>query len=189
MANTVANVATGKPKVTGGVWRAAKGTTLPTDAITALASAFKCMGYISEDGVVNSNSPSTSDIKAWGGDVVASPQTEKPDTYQFTMIEVLNTEVQKAVYGESNVATATGKTTIQANSKDGDESVWVIETALRGSYKRIVIPDGKITEIGDITYKDDDVVGYQVTVKCFPDSSGNTHYEYIQAIPSGGSST
>ena len=183
MANTVANVATGKPKVTGGVWRAPKGTTLPTNATTALAAAYVSMGYVSEDGVVNSNSPSTSDIKAWGGDVVLSPQSEKPDTFQFTLIEVLNTDVLKAVYGDDNVSTASGVTIVVANSKEGDTAVWVIETALRGSYKRIVIPSGQVTEIGDITYKDEEAVGYQVTVKAFPDSTGNTHYEYIEAIP------
>lgn len=183
MANTVANVATGKPKVTGGIWRAPLGTTLPTDATTALNSAFVCLGYVSEDGVVNSNSPSTTDIKAWGGDVVLSPQSEKPDTFQFTLIEVLNSDVLKAVYGDANVTIASGVTKVSANSKEGKAAVWVIETALRGSYKRIVIPNGQVTEIGDITYKDEEAVGYQVTVKAFPDSNGDTHSEYIEAIP------
>lgn len=183
MANTVSNVAAGKPKVTGGVWRAPAGTALPTDATTALGSTFVCLGYVSEDGVVNSNSPSTTDIKAWGGDVVLSPQTEKPDTFQFTLIEVLNSAVLEAVYGGANVETENGLTTVTANSDEGDSGIWVIETVLRGSYKRIVIPAGQVTELGDITYKDEEAVGYQVTVKALPDSNGNTHYEYIEAIP------
>ena len=41
MANNKANVTTGKPKVGGAVFRAPVGTTLPTDASTALNSAFK----------------------------------------------------------------------------------------------------------------------------------------------------
>lgn len=44
-------VTVSKPKVGGAVWRAPLGTTLPTDATSALDNAFKSLGYISEDGM------------------------------------------------------------------------------------------------------------------------------------------
>lgn len=182
MANTVSNVSAGKPAVGGAIYVAAKGTTLPTDATTALASTFKCLGYCSEDGLTNDNTPETDNIKAWGGDTVLTIQTSKEDTFGYTLLEVLNTDVLKFIYGDGNVTgDLTTGITITANSTEAAEHVIVIDMILREeAVKRIVIPDGKVSEVGTITYADDDAIGYETTVTCMPDASGNTHYEYIQ---------
>lgn len=181
MANSTANVSVGKPATGGAVWRAAAGTTLPTDATTALDAAFKCLGYISDDGVTNENSPESDDVKAWGGDTVQTIQTEKTDTFSFTMIEALNVEVLKAVYGSANVSgTLAEGLTVRANSTEAEEGVWVIMTRRNNVTHRIVIPNGKISEIGEITYKDDEVVGFNVTLTALPGSDGDTHKEYFQ---------
>lgn len=176
------NVSAGKPNTSGSVYWAllSDSPTIPTDAVTTL-TGFTELGYVSEDGVVNDNSPSSEQIKAWGGDVVLALQTEKPDEFKLTLIETLNIDVMKAVYGSSNVtgtALSSG-VALAANSDEPEEAAWVIEMIVRGGIlKRIVIPDGKITEVGEITYKDDEATGYELTIQAMPDSSGNTHYEY-----------
>lgn len=179
---TAAKVSAGKPYLQGMIYRAAAGTTLPTDATTALAAAFKELGFVSEDGVKNNNSPDSDSIKAWGGQTVLVVQNEKPDEFTFTLIESLNSEVLTAVYG-SNVTVSGSTISIKAKADVVPEAVFVIEMRLTGNYaKRVVIPHGSIKEIGEITYKDDEPIGYEITLSALPDSQGVTHYEYIAPL-------
>lgn len=177
----MATVTTGKPKVGGAIYIGPTTATLPTDASTVL-TGFTSLGYISDDGLTNSNSPTASTIRAWGGDVVATVSSEKDDTFQFTLIESVNEEVLKLVYGASNVTgTLDAGITVTANNKEVDYHAFVVELVLADNIvKRIVIPKGKVTALGDITYKDDEAVGYNVTVSAVKDSADNTHYEYIK---------
>ena len=182
MANTASYVTTGKPKISGGIWVAPKGTTLPTDATTALGGAFVCLGYVSEDGLSNNNELTVDAIKAWGGNIVYRSLTEMNDEFSFALIETENTDVLKAVYGSSNVTVdGSGNATVNVIAEDPEEKVWVFELALRGGKaRRIVVPDGAITAREEITYNDSDPVAYGVTVSAYPDAYGKTHIEYTE---------
>lgn len=184
------NVSVGKPKVAGAVYRAPVGTTLPTDATTALNSAFKSVGHISEDGVTNTISKTTQKIKEWGGAVVLVTQTESSDQVKMKLIESLNDEVLKAVFGDSNVSgSLSSGITVTVDADEAQEYAWVVEMVLRNNgVKRLVFPSMALVALGDIVYKSDTAIAYDCTFEATPDASGNTHYEYIKrAAGSSGS--
>ena len=124
-------------------------------------------------------------FKAWGGDTVLTSQTDYSDTFNFKLLEVLKKEVLETVFGAGNVSgtLATGLT-VNANSKELPSCAWVIDMIMRDdTLNRVVIPNGKISEIGDIVYSSSDLTAYDVTVTAFPDTNGNTHYEYKKSAP------
>lgn len=184
MANTALNVSTGKPRVTGGIYRAPIGTTLPTDATTDLGLSFVSLGYIAEGGVTHSFEVDSGEYRAWGGDLVMSMLNSKTHRFAFGMIEVLNPDLYKTIHGESNVTgTLTGSSGIKvtADGKDMTEYVYVFELAMRdNAVARIVVPDGKISELGDVVYSDSEAISFPVTITAVADSQGNTFYEYIK---------
>lgn len=186
--NNAANVTAGKPKLTGAIFTAPEGSTLPTTATGTLDAAFKCMGYSSDAGLTNAITRDSDTVKSWGGDTVLTPQTEFEETFSFTLIEPLKKEVLEVVYGSTNVTEATGLRTVTSNSGELPKRAWVFDMVMsNGKARRIVVPTAKITEIGDITYVDNEPVGFELTVTATPDSNGNTSYTYDDISTSGSS--
>ena len=184
MANTASNVVAGVPLATDGILIGDTTATAPTTAAGAL-TGFAAAGYIGEDGVTETNERSTDRIRAWGGDTVKVVQTEHNVSYQFTFLETLNRDVLEAVYGEDNVTTTAATVSsgtlheVQVNASTLPHKSYVFEVKDGDAKIRIYIPDGQITEVGDITYSDSEVIGYQVTVEAFADSLGNKAYKFL----------
>lgn len=175
------NVSAAKPNLTGCIYIGTSTATAPTGTDSSL-TAYTNLGYISEDGVENDYSRSSNDIKEWGGAIVASFFDEQKDEWKFTLIESLNVDVLKSIYGADNVTVdaSTKKITISAKAEELTSAKFIIDMVLADqTAKRIYIPIGKITDLGTINYKRTDVVGYGITIKGYPDSDGVTHKEFI----------
>ena len=183
--NDASKVSFGKPKATGAVFVAPAGTTVSTNATTSLDAAFKGLGYVSEDGLVNSVETNTEQVNAWGGDLVLVGQSTFMETFMVNLIET-NPEALKVYYGEDNVVVTGDNITITQNSAQLPSVVVVFELVLTGGrIKRIVVPNAQIVDrSGEITYVDGDPIAYPALFQAYPDSDGNSHTEYIAVVAS-----
>lgn len=184
--NNTENVTAGKPKVGGSVYRAPIGTTLPTDAITPLPAAFENLGYMSEDGVTNSNSTESEQVKDWGGVNVLTTKTSEEDTFKFTMIEFKRKAALQTYWGDDAVTGTDVESglSVAVGGNEDQAHVYVIEKVLKGGVlQRTVLPSATVSEKEDIEYTNADAVGLGVTLACDADANGHTHYEYLQKAP------
>jgi len=185
--NNAQNVTFGKPKATGALFYAPLGTTLPTNATADLDPAFRNLGYISEDGLVNGTETDTESVNDWSGAEVLSGQTSFAEMFTFNMIEQ-NESSMKLYYGEDNVVVdGDGKlVSIKVKADELPEVCFVAEVVQTGGrIKRIVVERGKMTDrSGEISYVNSEAVTYPVQLKAYPNTDGDYHAEYFASIAS-----
>lgn len=178
----MAKASAAKPGVGGGIWTAPKGSTLPTDASTALDTTFKSLGYVSDAGVQRNISRNSNVIHAWGGDPVAVLSNNKVETFKFKLIEPSNVDVLGLTFGEA-AGDITAGITVKSKADISTPRAFCISTIMADDvHQRIVIPEGVLTDIGEIVYVDNDVVGFDLTITAMADADGNTAYEYQKTV-------
>lgn len=99
--NNAANVGVAKPASDGCLYVAPANTKVPTDATSPLGPEWECVGYLSEDGFSEAVTRTSEDKKAFGGDVVATSQTEYGDGREG----VPRDRRPPAVYGREHAGT------------------------------------------------------------------------------------
>lgn len=183
--NDATNVSFGKPKATGAVFVAPAGTAVPTNATSTLDAAYKGLGYVSEDGLVNGTETDTESVIAWGGQKVLEGQTTFSETFMVNLIET-NPNALAVFYGEDNVEVSGDNITVKANGTPLPNLVVVFELVLSGGrIKRIVVPNAQVVDrSGEVTYVDGEPISYPALFSAYPDSDGNTHIEYITTVAS-----
>ena len=183
-----ADVRIGAPEqgVTGAIKHAPLGTTLPTLSSISktgvqLDSAFTGNEYVSEDGLTLTPNISTTDIKDWSGAVVRKVLESFDGQLAWTMIST-NEEAMKTAFGTANVTAnaATGnhgtqtRTALGAELPERQEFVFLMKDG--DARIVIVVPEGQVTEVGEVTFASNAAVGWNVTLSCYPDSSGKSIY-------------
>lgn len=173
-------------KVTGAIKSAPIGTTLPTlssitKASVTLNEAFTGDEYVSEDGLTLTPSMSTTDIKDWSGATVRKVLETFDGTLSWTMIST-NEGALGVAFGEDHVSSSNASSTHgkQTRTELGahlpDPRSWVFLMKDGDARIVIVVPNGQVTEVGEVTFASNAAVGWNVTLSTYPDESGESIY-------------
>lgn len=164
--------------ITGGVRSAPVGTTAPTNPTDAYAAGWLEYGYISEDGVTETFTSESTDIRAWQNGALVRTINSKTDAmFKFVVIET-NKVIKADYFPGSTISSLAGVTTTVVKAVQPNPRAFSLDILDGSIHIRKIIPRGEITERGDIVYKNDEVIAYEVTIKVYPASDGTLYVEY-----------
>lgn len=175
------HVGVGAGKATGAIFVAPAATALPTDATTALAAAYACVGYTSTDGVTVSESSTSTAIRAWEGlATVYTAQSDYTEQVSFKIIQ-LDGDGFKLIWGDDAVTvdSQTGAITVAHSGETVEPKSIVIEMVPRKGIVRRLAFKGQPTSRDSETFNGTDVAGRSVTFDCVADDNGVTMHDYI----------
>lgn len=168
---------------TGAISVAPLGTALPTDANSALNSAFVAGGYVSENGLTLTPSVSTADIREWGGALVRRIIQTFDGTLSWEMLQT-DEQAMKVAFGDENVTVTAASAqhgkqlAVKLSAKLPERRSWAFNMK-DGTHKiRIVVPDGQVTSVGEVSFTSSNAITWPVTLSCYADDSGNSIYIY-----------
>lgn len=173
----------------GGGWVADIGTAAPATPLTQPAAAWKPLGCISDDGLVQGFDEDSQEFTPWGlTSPIRTQITKSLRTFKLTAWETSRTTVQSLQYripiaelAPVGALTSFAETASPVPDRrafwfaifDGDTS--------RGFY----VPEGEISDRADVTHKQDAMAGFEWTITAYPDAAGNTvyHADMVPATP------
>lgn len=180
-ANSQANVSAGKGVKGGYIFSAPVGTELPTDINTPLGQAFKVLGFVSEDGYVESVSEDANDIVDMNGDLMDSASSNRVESGQVTFAEI-KADTLRRQYGESNVTDVDGLIVVRHNSDSHPVFSYILELVLKNGRRwRKVIPKGQSSELDDLTIVSSELCARALTIKYLTDEEGDTCRDYFES--------
>jgi hypothetical protein len=186
MSVTATNVLTGSPDqlTTGPILSAPRGTPLPTAVDDELDAAFEDSGYISEDGLTLTPERSTEQVRDWSGSVVRELLTEFAAKLAWAHLET-NEQALRNYLGDDNVtvtaATSTEGKRITALLKGTEmpRKPYVFKIKDGDARVLIVVPDGQVSETGEVSFVKSSALTWPVTLATYPDSEGVNVYIYL----------
>ncbi|WP_371538377.1 phage tail protein [Streptomyces sp. NBC_00466] len=172
--------------VEGAVYVAPVGTTAPTDPYTPWGDGWIDLGFCTEDGLTEALNEERQDFKAWGRKrPVRTAITSRTNTFKI-VTQQTSAHTVSLFYGVDIAdMTSSGSADTQYiswNEPENPESMYYMlgMDVIDGDYpKRIVVVSAEVTAKGDIVYKADQTVSYDLTFTALEAASGVSPINYM----------
>lgn len=180
--NSTANVSVGKGAVGGYAFYAPYGATLPTDNKAALDEAFRNIGFINEDGVTFEDESDSESKPDMNGDSIATTSGAITKTFTFFAAE-MKADTLKLQYGDANVTDEGGVIEVHDKGPNDAQYSFVFDFRLKdGRKERCVVPCATLSELGELVYNYQELVGREFTMAAQLDATlGDYYVRYIDS--------
>lgn len=166
--------------VTGAFYTGPLGTTAPSaTTIDTWPTGMVDLGYISDDGITESRDEDKEEFVPWqSATPIRSEITKSTLQFQATLWESKfdTISLYYRVGLDEFTQTGTGADAVVSFSekaKPGRDLRCFGIDVIDGTYhRRIFLPMAEVSERGDLTYKSDTLIGYDVTIAAYPGSDG-----------------
>lgn len=175
-----------RPDSGGVFYRAPLGTTVPTDATSPLDALFVDHGWLGEEGITLTVDRDIQKHYAFGSDLVKTTQGTYSESLQLSLLES-DPDVLETVFGPNVTLGVDGggnrTIAIEHSSQMRPRSAFVVHTVDGSKTRRLVVPEGMVVDLADVSYVNSDLLKYTITVDCYKPSDGSEAVmEYIADV-------
>ncbi|MGW0780313.1 phage tail tube protein [Streptomyces sp. NPDC002913] len=171
----------------GGGWVAPVGTPALDSPLDQPVAPWAPLGAISDDGLTYGFDEDSQEFTPWG---LTSPFrtqiTKSVRTFGLTVWETSRDAVQSLQFRVDTadlVPDGEGITKFAdtASPVPDRRAFWFLVVD-GGAYRGFYVPQGEINDRSDVTYKQDEMSGFEWTITTYPDEAGNTVY-HVDKLP------
>jgi hypothetical protein len=177
----------------GGGWTAPPRTAQPTDLDEAPGGLWLPLGAINGDGLTATFDEDQESFIPWGLTTAFRKVTTSSErSFSATLWETLRPAVLSLMYkkpvAEMTPDEVTGRLQFAESADQAPDPRAFIWDVYDGPViHRYYIPEGEVTDRGDVNHQNAEMRGYELTFSAYPDDAGNTIYHtlYIPAAIGG----
>ncbi|WP_445031289.1 phage tail tube protein [Streptomyces sp. SAS_275] len=172
---------------TGGGWVSPVGTPALASPTDQPVAPWTPLGAISDDGLTYGFDEDSQEFTPWG---LTSPFrtqiTKSVRTFGLTVWETGRVAVQSLQYRLDEADLEPDEDGItkfaETASPVPDRRAFWFLVVDGESFKGFYVPQGEINDRSDVSYKQDEISGYEWTITTYPDEAGNTVY-HVDKLP------
>ncbi len=170
---------------TGGAWVAPVGTPSP-ERLGTPPSPWTGLGAISDDGLKFGIDEDHKDFSPWGVTSAFRTQiTKSVRTFGLTLWETNNPVVKSLVFRVPVADLTPDKDGVSRFAESAtpkpDRRSFYFLTVDGDTMEGFYVPAGEVTDRSDVTYKSEELAGYDVTITAYPDAANVTVYHAFTA--------